>query len=49
MPNRVAVSEVAKRCAQDIIGGEYEVLFNGVDVDRFAKAPRWPSERPALR
>jgi phosphatidylinositol alpha-mannosyltransferase len=48
VPHRVAVSEVARRCADDILGGDYEVLFNGVEVDRFEKADPWPTERPAI-
>jgi phosphatidyl-myo-inositol alpha-mannosyltransferase len=48
VPNRVAVSEIARRCAQDILGGQYEVMFNGVEVDRFEKADPWPTDVPAI-
>lgn len=45
---RTAVSEEARRLAQGSLGGEYLVIPNGVDVDRFASAPRWPSPEPAV-
>ncbi len=35
---RVAVSEAARATAEQSYGGTYEVLFNGVDVTRFASA-----------
>lgn len=38
MAVRVAVSEDARRTAAEGMGGEYRVLFNGVDVERFAGA-----------
>jgi phosphatidylinositol alpha-mannosyltransferase len=42
--HKVAVSEDARRTAYDGVGGEFTILFNGIDVDRFAKAKAWPSE-----
>lgn len=47
---RCAVSEDARRAAAEGLGGgEYEVLFNGVDVDFFAKVDVWPrDERPTI-
>lgn len=45
---RVAVSEDARRTAYDGIEGEYTILFNGVDVDRFAKATPWKTEGPTI-
>jgi phosphatidylinositol alpha-mannosyltransferase len=45
---RVAVSEDARRTAFDGIGGTYTVLFNGIDVDRFASATPWPTEGPTV-
>ena len=36
---RCAVSESAARTARRAMGGEYEVLFNGVEVERYAGAP----------
>ncbi|MCX7621305.1 MAG: glycosyltransferase family 4 protein [Acidimicrobiales bacterium] len=43
-----AVSEDARRTAKEGIGGEYLVLFNGVDVDQFAKATPWHTEGPTI-
>jgi phosphatidylinositol alpha-mannosyltransferase len=35
---RCAVSEDAKAMAQDALGGDYRVVFNGIEVDRLAAA-----------
>jgi len=35
---RIAVSEVARRSAAALCGGDYGVLFNGVDLERFSCA-----------
>lgn len=35
---RCAVSEDARTTARDAIGGTYELVFNGIEVERFAKA-----------
>ncbi len=35
---RCAVSEDARATAHDAVGGEYELVFNGIEVERFAKA-----------
>ncbi|HEX4244118.1 MAG TPA: glycosyltransferase family 4 protein [Acidimicrobiales bacterium] len=43
---RCAVSEAARQTAQHALGGEYTVLFNGVEVDRYAGAVPWPSQGP---
>jgi phosphatidylinositol alpha-mannosyltransferase len=45
---RTAVSEDARRMAEDALGGSYIVLPNGVDVDHFAKVDPTPSPRPAV-
>ena len=47
---RVAVSEAARATGQSEGGGEFEVLFNGVEMDRFesAAAVRDPAGRPAV-
>ncbi len=50
---RTAVSEDARRTAEEALGGSYWVLPNGVDVARFAKAAPWPQgtggeEPPAI-
>jgi phosphatidylinositol alpha-mannosyltransferase len=47
---RVAVSEAARATGLREGGGEFEVLFNGVDMDRFESAPphRDPEGRPTV-
>jgi phosphatidylinositol alpha-mannosyltransferase len=45
---RCAVSEAARKTAAEAIGGEYEVLFNGVEVDRFRDADPWPKVGPTI-
>lgn len=45
---RVAVSEDARRTAAEAIDGEYEVLPNGIEVERFAKATPWPTAGPTV-
>jgi phosphatidylinositol alpha-mannosyltransferase len=45
---RCAVSEDARELAQGGLGGEYVVLNNGIDVERFTKANPWPSEGPTV-
>jgi phosphatidylinositol alpha-mannosyltransferase len=34
---RCAVSEDARATARHAVGGEYELVFNGIEIDRFAK------------
>ena len=43
-----AVSEDARGLASRYLGGHYEMVFNGIEVERFAKATPWPSERPTV-
>lgn len=45
---RVAVSTEARDLAQRHLGGEYRVLFNGIETARFAAAEPWPSEGPTV-
>ncbi|MEY2399568.1 MAG: phosphatidyl-myo-inositol alpha-mannosyltransferase [Actinomycetota bacterium] len=45
---RVAVSEDARRTAYDGIGGDYTILFNGIDVERFSHAKPWPTDGPTI-
>jgi phosphatidylinositol alpha-mannosyltransferase len=45
---RCAVSEDARALAERALGGEYTQLFNGIDVDRIAKASPWPTDGPTL-
>ena len=48
LAQRVAVSEDALRTARDGVGGEFTVLFNGIDVDRFANAKPMPTDGPTV-
>lgn len=45
---RCAVSEDARRLAATALGGEYTMVFNGVEVDQFAGAEPWPTEGPTI-
>ncbi len=40
---RCAVSEDARRTAVEALGGQYVMVFNGIEVDRFAKAQPTPT------
>jgi phosphatidylinositol alpha-mannosyltransferase len=48
MSIRTAVSADAVALAASHLGGSYLQTFNGVEVDRFAKATPWPTERPTV-
>jgi phosphatidylinositol alpha-mannosyltransferase len=48
MQVRVAVSEAARETALRSSRGDYEVLFNGIDMERFASAPPVPTDRPTV-
>jgi phosphatidylinositol alpha-mannosyltransferase len=45
---RCAVSEDAREMAERALGGEYVVLYNGIDVEWFAKATPWPTAGPTM-
>ncbi|MDQ3679118.1 MAG: glycosyltransferase family 4 protein, partial [Actinomycetota bacterium] len=45
---RCAVSPDARDTAAAALGGEYEVVFNGVDVERFAAGEPWPTAGPTV-
>ena len=45
---RCAVSEDARATAVDAVGGEYELVFNGIEVDRFAKADEIAVDGPSI-
>lgn len=46
---RCAVSEDAVKLAAASLGGEYVHLFNGIEVEHFAKATPWPHDgRPTI-
>jgi phosphatidylinositol alpha-mannosyltransferase len=43
---RCAVSEAAASTATTALGGTFEVLFNGIEVDRFEDVEPWPTKGP---
>ena len=45
---RCAVSEDARRTAHDVMGGDYELVFNGIDIDAYAQGDPWPKEAPTI-
>jgi phosphatidylinositol alpha-mannosyltransferase len=45
---RIAVSDDALALVHDAVGGEFEVLFNGVEAARFRSATPWPTEGPTV-
>ena len=48
LDHRVAVSPDALALARDGLRGEYELLFNGIEVDRFALGPVHPTVAPTI-
>jgi phosphatidylinositol alpha-mannosyltransferase len=48
LDHRGAVSEDARSLAQRYLGGEYSLVFNGIEIDRYAKATPWPAEGPTI-
>ena len=45
---RVAVSEAARETAANALGGTYETLFNGIDLDAFVGVDPWPCAVPSI-
>ena len=45
---RCAVSPDARVTAQQALRGEYELVSNGVETERFAKADPWPAAGPTV-
>jgi phosphatidyl-myo-inositol alpha-mannosyltransferase len=45
---RTAVSEDARAMAQQALGGDYIVLFNGVEIDRIARTTPIDAEGPTI-
>ena len=45
---RCAVSQEALSTVQRALGGTYELIGNGVDVDRFSRADPWPTDGPTV-
>jgi phosphatidyl-myo-inositol alpha-mannosyltransferase len=48
LDRRCAVSEDARRLAGEHLGGDYDLVFNGIEVERFAKATPEPTEGPTI-
>jgi len=45
---RTAVSDAAAATAHHALGGRYDVLFNGVEVDRYVGVAPWPTSGPTV-
>jgi phosphatidylinositol alpha-mannosyltransferase len=45
---RTAVSKDALDTARDAVDGDFELVFNGIEVERFAKAEAWPTDGPTV-
>ena len=45
---RAAVSKDALATAQTAVAGDYEMVFNGIEVERFAKAEPAPTDGPTV-
>lgn len=45
---RCAVSADAAATASAALGGEYTLVPNGIDIDRYAKAEAWPTAGPTI-
>lgn len=45
---RTAVSDEAGATAVQLAGGHYEIIGNGVELERFAFATPWPTTRPTI-
>jgi phosphatidylinositol alpha-mannosyltransferase len=48
LDHRVAVSSEAAGLAHRFLGGQYEILFNGIEVERFAEAEPLRTNRPTV-
>jgi phosphatidylinositol alpha-mannosyltransferase len=45
---RCAVSEDARATATAALGGKYQVLYNGIETERFAEGEVWPRQGPTI-
>jgi phosphatidyl-myo-inositol alpha-mannosyltransferase len=45
---RTAVSEQAALTASEFLPGDYELVWNGIEVERYASAEPWPTDRPTI-
>ncbi|MFN8024478.1 MAG: glycosyltransferase family 4 protein [Acidimicrobiales bacterium] len=48
LAHRVAVSKDAEELVKRYIGGEYEILFNGVELEQYRDAAPFPTEGPTI-
>src|SRR3546814_525897 len=48
LSHRCAVSPDAEALAKRFLGGEYELLHNGIEVERFATGPAHPTDGPTI-
>ena len=48
LSRRVAVSADAAALAHSALGGTYDLLWNGVEVNRIRTAPPWPTDGPTV-
>jgi phosphatidylinositol alpha-mannosyltransferase len=46
--HRCAVSPDAAKLAERYLGGTYELLFNGIEIDRYAAGPVTPTDAPTI-
>lgn len=49
LDQRVVVSKDALELAERYLGGDYEVLFNGVELDRYTQVAPWRDAEPTSR
>ena len=45
---RAAVSEEARRTAYEALGGDYEIVWNGIEIERYETAAAWPADGPTV-
>jgi len=48
LTERCAVSEDARKLAHEALGGEYRLLYNGIETDLYKKASPMPTDRPTV-
>lgn len=48
LDHRCAVSRDAIKLAQGYLGGDYTLLFNGIEVERHASVDPWPTDGPTI-
>ncbi len=46
--HRVAVSPDARELAHRYLGGDYELLHNGIEIERYAEGPATPTDGPTI-